>query len=59
MALHAGTTSLGRVYICLKVFAEMGLIRLKESGSLLDIYIPRFDDKVNLGESKILERLRR
>jgi single-stranded-DNA-specific exonuclease len=58
MALHSGTTSLGRVYICLKVFNELGLIKLKETGNLLDIHIPRFESKVNLNDSRILEKLR-
>ncbi len=58
MALHSGTMSMGRVYICLKVFNEMGLIKLKETDNLLDIHIPRLDIKVNLNDSKILERLR-
>jgi single-stranded-DNA-specific exonuclease len=58
MALHSGTISLGRVYICLKVFNELGLIKLKETDSLLDIHIPRFESKVNLNDSRILEKLR-
>jgi single-stranded-DNA-specific exonuclease len=58
IALHSNSSSLGRVYICLKTFDELGLIKLKENDDRIDIHIPKFESKVCLTDSAILERLR-
>ncbi len=59
IALRAGVRGLGRVLICLQVFDELGLIRLKETeDGCFDISIPRFSGKADLNSSKILQRLR-
>jgi single-stranded-DNA-specific exonuclease len=58
IALRAQVPAFGRILVCLRVFDELGLIRLQEQGDLLDIRIPRFAGKADLNESKILQRLR-
>jgi single-stranded-DNA-specific exonuclease len=58
IALHSCSSSLGRVYICLKAFEELGLIKLKEYDNHIDVHIPKFETKVCLTDSAILERLR-
>ena len=58
MALRARVPSFGRILVCLRVFDELGLIRLQEQEGGLDIRIPRFAGKADLNESKILQRLR-
>ena len=58
IALRAGVRGLGRVLICLRVFDELGLIRLREQDGCYDISIPRFSGKADLNASKLLQRLR-
>lgn len=58
IALRAGIPSLGRVKVCLRVFSELDLIRLTEKDGVIDVFIPRFERKADLSESKILRRLR-
>ena len=58
MALRTGVPAYGRILVCLRVFDELGLIRLQRQEESLDIRIPRFEGKADLNESKILQRLR-
>lgn len=57
IALRAGIPVLGRVWVCLRVFDELGLIRLTEADGRMDIYIPRFEGKADLTTSRLLRRL--
>ena len=58
IALRAQVPAFGRILVALRVFDELGLIRLQEQGDTLDIRIPRFAGKADLNASKILQRLR-
>ena len=58
IALRAQVPAFGRILVCLRVFDELGLIRLQEQADTLDIRIPRFAGKADLNASKILQRLR-
>ena len=58
IALRAQVPAFGRILVCLRVFDELGLIRLQEQADTLDIRIPRFSGKADLNASKILQRLR-
>ena len=57
IALRANVPALGRVWVCLRVFDELGLIRLTETDGRMDIYIPRFEGKADLADSRLLRRL--
>lgn len=57
IALRANVPALGRVWVCLRVFDELGLIRLTETDGRMDIYIPRFEGKADLTTSRLLRRL--
>lgn len=58
IALRAGIPALGRVWVCLRVLDELGLIRLTEKNGNMEIFIPRFEGKADLNESALLKRLR-
>ncbi len=58
IAFRTGVPALGRVWVCLKVLDELGLIRLKETGGLMEISIPRFEGKADLSRSILLSKLR-
>ena len=58
IALRAQVPAFGRILVCLRIFDELGLIRLQEQGDTLDIRIPRFAGKADLAASNILRRLR-
>ena len=58
IALRAQVPAFGRILVSLRVFDELGLIRLQEQEGTLDIRIPRFSGKADLNESNILQRLR-
>ncbi|MBP5167502.1 MAG: single-stranded-DNA-specific exonuclease RecJ [Oscillospiraceae bacterium] len=58
IALHTGISSLGRIYVCLRVFDELGLINLREFEENMDIHIPRIEKKADLNASLILQKLR-
>lgn len=57
IAMFSDVPSLGRVYVCLKVFDELGLISMREFEGNLDVHIPRYDKKTDLNKSQILHRL--
>lgn len=58
IALRAGVPAQGRVWVCLRVFDELGLIRLAETDDgVMHIYIPRFEGKADLTTSRLLKRL--
>lgn len=58
IAMFSEVQSLGKVYVCLKVFDELGLISMREFEDNLDIHIPRYDKKTDLNRSQILQRLK-
>ncbi len=47
----------GKDYICLKVFQELGLIKLSETGEKTEVEVSAEGKKVDLGSSIILRRL--
>lgn len=58
ISLRSAVLPVGRVLICLHVFDELKLLRLKlnEEGEL-EIYIPRIEGKVDLNRSMLLKQL--
>lgn len=57
IALRAGVPVPGRVWVCLRVLDELELIRLRETGGLMEITIPRFEGKADLTRSTLLQKL--
>ena len=57
IAFRTGIPALGRVWVCLRVLDELGLIRLRETNGLMEISIPRFEGKADLSKSVLLGRL--
>lgn len=57
ISLHTGIQSLGRIYVCLKVLDELGLINMREFENNMDIHIPRVEKKADLSASRILQKL--
>ena len=57
IGLRANVPALGRVWVCLRVFDELGLIELTETDGIMHIYIPRFEGKADLNTSRLLKRL--
>ncbi|MDR2606074.1 MAG: single-stranded-DNA-specific exonuclease RecJ [Oscillospiraceae bacterium] len=53
----SGVGNPGKVYICLKVFEETGLITLDENNGLLEVTPVQRKDKADLNSSEILKRL--
>jgi len=53
----SGVGNPGKVFICLKVFEELGLVSLDENDGTLDISLMEWKDKVDLYSSNILKRL--
>jgi single-stranded-DNA-specific exonuclease len=58
IGLRAQVPAYGRILVALRVFDELGLLRLQEQDGRMDIHIPRFEGKADLNASKILQRLR-
>jgi single-stranded-DNA-specific exonuclease len=58
IAFRAGIPALGRVWVCLRVLDELGLIRMKETGALAEITIPRVEGKADLSRSVLLAKLK-
>jgi single-stranded-DNA-specific exonuclease len=58
IALHARVPVPGRVWVCLRVLDELQLVRLREEDGCMEIRIPRFEGKADLGKSLLLQRLR-
>jgi single-stranded-DNA-specific exonuclease len=47
----------GKEYVCLRVFQELGLIKLHETEENTEIQVSAGEQKVDLGSSAILKRL--
>jgi len=58
IGLRTGIAALGRIWVALRVFAELELIELREHDGLMDIYIPRPEGKADLNTSSLLSKLR-
>jgi single-stranded-DNA-specific exonuclease len=58
IAFRAGVPALGRVWVCLRVLDELGLLRMKETGALAEITIPRVEGKADLSRSVLLAKLK-
>ncbi len=59
LAAQTGRTSLGKTLVCMRVFNEVGLIKLQELGRLLKIRILPVEGKVDLDGSELLAGISR